>query len=220
MRQCLAEPVWLARRTTVNAPARAWLLRVPVCYPAPKGEGIMILRKWESRIRAEDEAAYIAYIEDTGAADYAGTDGNLGFQILLQRHADATCTVTTLSWWRDLAATKAFAGEDYGKSRYYAEDARYPARMERGSGAFRGGGGSAGRVMGDDFELVRGGGNVFSDFGHANAEAEQLKATLASQIIRVLDARGLTVRAAAELTGTAAADDAHNCRFLSVISGS
>jgi predicted XRE-type DNA-binding protein len=60
--------------------------------------------------------------------------------------------------------------------------------------------------MSDDIELVRGSGNVFADFGHANAEAEQLKATLAAQIIRVLDARGLTVRAAAELTGTAAAD--------------
>ncbi len=60
--------------------------------------------------------------------------------------------------------------------------------------------------MSDDIELVRGSGNVFADFGHANAEVEQLKATLAAQIIRVLDARGLTVRAAAELTGTAAAD--------------
>ncbi|HVY50663.1 MAG TPA: XRE family transcriptional regulator [Devosia sp.] len=34
----------------------------------------------------------------------------------------------------------------------------------------------------------------------------RLKATLAAQIIHVLDDRGLTVRAAAELTGTAAAD--------------
>ena len=58
----------------------------------------------------------------------------------------------------------------------------------------------------EEFELVRGSGNVFADFGDANAEAEQLKAILAAQIIRVLDARGLTVRAAAELTGTAAAD--------------
>ncbi len=60
--------------------------------------------------------------------------------------------------------------------------------------------------MSDDFELVRGSGNVFADFGHPNAEVEQLKGTLAAQIIHVLDARGLTVRAAAELTGTAAAD--------------
>lgn len=58
----------------------------------------------------------------------------------------------------------------------------------------------------DDFELVRGSGNVFADFGHPNAEAEHLKAVLAAQIIRVLDVRGLTVRAAQDLTGTAAAD--------------
>lgn len=58
----------------------------------------------------------------------------------------------------------------------------------------------------DDFELVRGSGNVFADFGHPNAEAEQLKAILAARIIRVLDERGLTVRAAEDLTGTAAAD--------------
>ena len=60
--------------------------------------------------------------------------------------------------------------------------------------------------MSDDFELVHGSGNVFADFGHPNAEVEQFKATLAAQIIRVLNARGLTVRAAEELTGTAAAD--------------
>ena len=60
--------------------------------------------------------------------------------------------------------------------------------------------------MSDDFELVRGSGNVFADFGHPDAAVEQLKATLAAQIIHVLNARGRTVRAAAEQTGTAAAD--------------
>ena len=60
--------------------------------------------------------------------------------------------------------------------------------------------------MKDDLELVRGSGNVFRDFGHANADVEQLKAVLAAQIIKLLDARKLTVRAAATLTGIAAAD--------------
>lgn len=60
--------------------------------------------------------------------------------------------------------------------------------------------------MRDELELVRGSGNVFADFGRPNPDAEQLKAILAAHIIRVLDARGLTVRAAQELTGTAAAD--------------
>jgi predicted XRE-type DNA-binding protein len=60
--------------------------------------------------------------------------------------------------------------------------------------------------MTDEIEVVRGKGNVFRDFGRADADAEHLKATLAAQIIKVLDKRGLTVRAAAEATGIAAAD--------------
>ncbi len=58
----------------------------------------------------------------------------------------------------------------------------------------------------DDLELVHGSGNVFRDLGMPNPEASQLKAKLAAQIIKVLDKRQLTVRAAHELTGFAAAD--------------
>lgn len=58
----------------------------------------------------------------------------------------------------------------------------------------------------DGFELVKGSGNVFADFHFPGAAVEQLRSTLAAEIIRVLDARGLTVRAAEALTGTAAAD--------------
>jgi len=56
------------------------------------------------------------------------------------------------------------------------------------------------------FEVVRGSGNVFADFGHSNAAVEQLKALLAAEIIGVLDDRVLTVRKAEDLTGIAAAD--------------
>ncbi len=58
----------------------------------------------------------------------------------------------------------------------------------------------------EEMELVRGSGNVFRDFGVANADAEQLRSTLAAQIIKALDERELTVREAANLTGIAAAD--------------
>ena len=58
----------------------------------------------------------------------------------------------------------------------------------------------------DDMELIHGSGNVFRDFGHPNAEAEQLKAILAAKIIRVLDDGEITVRRAHEMTGFAAAD--------------
>src|SRR5262249_32352755 len=58
----------------------------------------------------------------------------------------------------------------------------------------------------DDFELVRGSGNVFRDLGEANAEVLQLKAILAGKIVEVLDEQGISVRQAHELTGFAAAD--------------
>ncbi|MCX5839184.1 MAG: helix-turn-helix transcriptional regulator [Deltaproteobacteria bacterium] len=55
--------------------------------------------------------------------------------------------------------------------------------------------------MSDNLELLRGSGNVFSDFGRANAGLEQARAILAAEIIRTLDARGLSTRDAEKLTG-------------------
>lgn len=55
-------------------------------------------------------------------------------------------------------------------------------------------------------EVVRGSGNVFRDFGRANADVQQLKAILAAEIIKMLDRQELTVRAAHARTGVAAAD--------------
>jgi predicted XRE-type DNA-binding protein len=58
----------------------------------------------------------------------------------------------------------------------------------------------------EGLEVVRGSGNVFRDLGHQNADAEQLKAILAAEIIKALDRERLTVRAAHDRTGIAAAD--------------
>ena len=55
--------------------------------------------------------------------------------------------------------------------------------------------------MNDDFELVRGSGNAFRDFGRRNASLEQARAILAAEIIRTLDKRGLSTREAEKLTG-------------------
>jgi predicted XRE-type DNA-binding protein len=60
--------------------------------------------------------------------------------------------------------------------------------------------------MSDDTDMIRGSGNVFRDLGHPDADREQLRALLAARIIGVLDERKLTVRAAQEITGVAAAD--------------
>lgn len=53
----------------------------------------------------------------------------------------------------------------------------------------------------DDFELIRGSGNVYRDFGRPNANLEQARAILAAQIIHTLDERDLSTREAEKLTG-------------------
>lgn len=58
----------------------------------------------------------------------------------------------------------------------------------------------------DEFEVVRGSGNVFRDLGDPDADLKQAKAILAARIIGVLDDQGISVRKAASMTGMAAAD--------------
>ena len=55
--------------------------------------------------------------------------------------------------------------------------------------------------MNDDFELIRGTGNIFRDLGRADADLEQARAILAAEIIRTLDVRGLSTREAERVTG-------------------
>ncbi len=58
----------------------------------------------------------------------------------------------------------------------------------------------------DTIEIERGTGNVYADLGFANAELLQVKASIAAEIIKTLDARKLTVTQAANLTGIDAGD--------------
>lgn len=60
--------------------------------------------------------------------------------------------------------------------------------------------------MSDDLEPIRGSGNVWRDFGYADADLRQAKSILGAHIIGMLDDRGLSVRAANRETGFAAAD--------------
>jgi predicted XRE-type DNA-binding protein len=57
-----------------------------------------------------------------------------------------------------------------------------------------------------DFEIVKGTGNVFADLGLPNAKLEQLRAILAAEIGNTLTAKGWGVREAERQTGVQAAD--------------
>jgi len=58
----------------------------------------------------------------------------------------------------------------------------------------------------EGLDVVQGSGNVLRDLGRRSADAEQFKAILAAEIIKVLDRERLTVRAAQARTGIAGAD--------------
>ena len=58
----------------------------------------------------------------------------------------------------------------------------------------------------DKLELVHGSGNVFRDFGRADADVQQTKALLAARIIGILDDEGLSTRKAEGRTGVSHAD--------------
>lgn len=58
----------------------------------------------------------------------------------------------------------------------------------------------------DDFEIVRGSGNVFRDFGYPDADIRQAKCLMAVEISKILDERQWTTRRAEEATGISHAD--------------
>jgi len=61
-------------------------------------------------------------------------------------------------------------------------------------------------MSGEKIEIVTGSGNIFRDLGHSNPDIELMKATLAAEIIRVLDERKLTVRKAGKVAEVQYAD--------------
>src|SRR3990167_7949849 len=58
----------------------------------------------------------------------------------------------------------------------------------------------------EQFEVIRGSGNVYRDLGKDNPDLRQFKAILATEIIKALDRDGLSVRKAHARPGIAAAD--------------
>lgn len=60
--------------------------------------------------------------------------------------------------------------------------------------------------MSEDIEIIRGSGNVYRDLGYPDAEARQMRAELAAEIIGILRNRKLSQRQAADITGLAQPD--------------
>jgi heme-degrading monooxygenase HmoA len=84
-----------------------------------------ILREWRGKLRRHLTDEYVAYMRDTGLADYRATPGNLGALIAVRDLDDERAEVITLSWWPSMDAIRTFAGHDVDRAVYYPEDDRY-----------------------------------------------------------------------------------------------
>jgi hypothetical protein len=91
----------------------------------PRLRRMTILREWRGELRRELADEYVAYIRDTGLAEYRATPGNLGALIAVRGLDDERSEVITLSWWPSMDAIRGFAGDDVERAVYYPEDDRY-----------------------------------------------------------------------------------------------
>ncbi|HET7461618.1 MAG TPA: antibiotic biosynthesis monooxygenase [Longimicrobium sp.] len=84
----------------------------------------MIARVWRGEVRADDANAYARYLRATGEPDCRTLPGNRGV-LILRRDGEERTEFVFVSFWSDMAAIRAFAGEDVERARYYPEDERY-----------------------------------------------------------------------------------------------
>lgn len=81
----------------------------------------MIARTWHGAVPAAKADAYHRYLLRTGVPDYRGTPGNRGVHVL-RRIEGEVAHFLLITFWDDLAAIRAFAGDDPTRARYYPED--------------------------------------------------------------------------------------------------
>jgi hypothetical protein len=89
----------------------------------------MIVRIWHGRTKTADADAYREYVIKTGIKDYQSTPGNLNAQVWQNQEGDVT-HIWTVSWWVNIESIRAFAGKNYVKAKYYAEDKKYLLEFE------------------------------------------------------------------------------------------
>ncbi|HET9436190.1 MAG TPA: antibiotic biosynthesis monooxygenase [Candidatus Limnocylindrales bacterium] len=84
----------------------------------------MIARTWRGVVRAAEGPAYLELVALTGMRDSRATPGNRGFYVM-QRTDGERAQILTVSLWDDMAAVRAFAGDDPSRAVFYSEDDEY-----------------------------------------------------------------------------------------------
>ncbi len=89
----------------------------------------MIVRMWHGRVPTSKAAAYRQFTNGRAIPDYRSVPGNLSVHVLERQEGDVTHFIT-LTFWENLDAIRAFAGDDVEKAKYYAEDADFLLEYE------------------------------------------------------------------------------------------
>ena len=88
-----------------------------------------ITRIWHGETKTEHADIYLKYIEETGMREYRNVDGNLSAKILRSIEGDI-CHFLTVTEWDSYESIKKFAGDEFEKAKYYAEDNKYLLEFE------------------------------------------------------------------------------------------
>jgi len=81
----------------------------------------MIARVWHGKVPASKAEAYRAFVTARAIPDYRSVEGNLSVHVLERAEGDVAHFIT-LTFWENLEAIRAFAGEDVNAAKYYPED--------------------------------------------------------------------------------------------------
>ena len=88
-----------------------------------------ITRVWHGTTRATDADTYLKYVEQTGMREYRDVPGNLSAKILRRTDGDI-CHFLTVTEWESYESIMQFAGDDFSKAKYYAEDKKFLLEFE------------------------------------------------------------------------------------------
>lgn len=83
-----------------------------------------LARLWRGTTTAEDADAYLAYLHETGIAEYSRTPGNLGV-FVLRRIRDGRAEFLLITLWESEEAIRRFAGDAIDQAVFYPADDRF-----------------------------------------------------------------------------------------------
>ena len=83
-----------------------------------------VARIWQGRTTDAKADDYEKYLAEEGIKKIAGTEGNLGVQVL-RLSADGITEFTTISYWANREDIKRYAGQDIEKPHHLPKDSQY-----------------------------------------------------------------------------------------------